>query len=299
MDLQDLTWAMIKRPYGAQDLDFALALGFALGFAHAIERGNPQGALDRAAPVGVGCFYHGVVRASGRRRIVAYDLRRGRTRHRFHHFHSICVFWDMTPPRPYSTWRYLLLMAACYAVWVPLYFLTGWIGELRGAAFDPALAVDGVWPFIPEAVMVYLFAYVVVLALFVIRRNAEFLNYAYLNFIVMNLIAFALFALIPTMGPPRTALPADTSPILSFMFDLDVRWNAFPSLHVANPTLIMLLSFRERGVAPMSIALLVVAISIAVSTLLVRQHYVLDVIGGVTLAGMVFAGLWGKRRMSL
>jgi membrane-associated phospholipid phosphatase len=202
----------------------------------------------------------------------------------------------MTSARPYSTSRYLLLMAACYAVWVPLYFLTGWIGEQRGPAFDPGLSIDTAWPFVPEAVFVYLLAYVAVLALFAVRRNADFLNYAYLNFIVMNLLAFTLFALIPTMGPPRTALPADASPILNFMFNLDARWNAFPSLHVANPTLIMLLSFRERGPAPVSLALLVVAISIAVSTLLVRQHYLLDVLGGMALAGMVFTALWRMKR---
>lgn len=186
-------------------------------------------------------------------------------------------------------------MAACYAVWVPMYFFTAWIGEQRGPGFDPALPIDAIWPFVPETVFVYLIAYVIVLALFAVRRNAEFLNYAYLNFIVMNLLAFALFALIPTMGPPRTALPADASPILNFMFNLDARWNAFPSLHVANPTLIMLLSFRERGVSPVSFLLLAIALSIAVSTLLVRQHYLLDVIGGMLLAATVFAGLWGVK----
>ncbi len=186
-------------------------------------------------------------------------------------------------------------MAACYAVWVPLYFLTGWIGELRGAAFDPVLSIDASWPFIPGAVFVYLLAYVVVMGLFAIRRNAEFLNYAYLNFIVMNLLAFVLFALLPTMGPPRPELPADASPILQFMFTLDARWNAFPSLHVANPTLIMLLAFRERGASPVSYALLAVAVAIAVSTLFVHQHYLLDVLGGVVLAGIVFGGLWGVK----
>lgn len=182
-------------------------------------------------------------------------------------------------------------MAGCYAVWVPLYFLTGWIGAQRGPMFDPALPIDAAWPFVPEAVFVYLLAYVVVLALFAVCRSSEFLNSAYLNFIVMNLVAFALFAILPTMGPERTALPADASPILNFMFSLDARWNAFPSLHVANPTLIALLSFRERGTAPISILLLVIAVGIAVSTLLVRQHYLLDVVGGMLLAVIVFVAL--------
>ncbi|MBR9975764.1 MAG: phosphatase PAP2 family protein [Bacteroidetes bacterium] len=199
-------------------------------------------------------------------------------------------------PRRYSTRSYLLIMIACYAVWVPLYYLTGWIGELRGAAFDPALAVDAGWPFVPQAVFVYLIAYVIILALFAVRREPAFLNHAYLNFIVMNLAAFLLFALLPSMGPERTALPADASAILSFMFQLDARWNAFPSLHVANPTLIALLALRERGADALSLTLLFVAIAIAVATLLVRQHYLLDVVGGMLLAGVVFGALWSTRK---
>ncbi len=182
-------------------------------------------------------------------------------------------------------------MAGCYSLWVPLYFLTGWIGAQRGPMFDPALPIDAWWPFVPEAVFVYLIAYVIVLAIFAIRRRSAFLNYAYLNFIVMNLAAFVIFALLPTMGPERTALPADASPVLAFMFDLDARWNAFPSLHVANPTLIALLALRERGVSAISVALVLVAIGIAVSTLLVRQHYLLDVVGGMLLAVIVFSAL--------
>lgn len=198
----------------------------------------------------------------------------------------------MSPVRKYSTWRYLLIMIACYAVWIPGYFFVGWIAARRGAAFDPSLPIDASWPFVPEAVFVYLIAYVIVIGLFVVRRSAVFLDHAYLNFIVMNLLAFALFTLFPTMGPARTELPAAVPPMLAFMFDLDVQWNAFPSLHVANPTLIAMLAIRERGADPVSISLSFITLAIAVSTLLVRQHYVLDIVGGMLLAGLVFAGLW-------
>ena len=199
-------------------------------------------------------------------------------------------------PRTYSARSYLLIMIACYAVWVPLYYLTGWIGEMRGPAFDPALPVDAQWPFVPEAVFVYLLAYVIILALFAVRRSPAFLNHAYLSFIVMNLAAFVLFALFPTMGPGRAELPPDASAMLSFMFQLDARWNAFPSLHVANPTLVALLALRERGTDALSIGLLLIALAIAASTLLVRQHYLLDVLGGMVLAWVVFILLWRMKR---
>jgi membrane-associated phospholipid phosphatase len=185
--------------------------------------------------------------------------------------------------------RYVLIMLGCYAVWVGLYYLTGWIGELRGEVFYPALAMDAHFPFVPQAMYVYLLAYVVVLGLYFVRRSASFLNRAYLAFITMNLLAFALFALFPSQGPPRGFPGADGDAMLQLMYSVDARWNAFPSLHVANPWLVALLAVRERRFAPVSIVMLFVALGISVSTLLIRQHYLLDVLGGFALAVLVFS----------
>ena len=151
----------------------------------------------------------------------------------------------------FSLTRYFLIMLACYAGWVALYFLTGWIGEMRGPVFDPSLPVDDTFPYIPETVYIYLLAYVVVLGLFLVRRNADFLNRAYLAFITMNLTAFALFALFPAQGPERGFMDADTGGIMAILHGVDARWNAFPSLHVANPWLIAFLSIRERRRIPL------------------------------------------------
>jgi membrane-associated phospholipid phosphatase len=189
----------------------------------------------------------------------------------------------------FSLARYFIIMLLCYAVWIPLYYLTGWIGSLRGAVFDPALAVDAAFPYIPETVFVYLLAYVVVLGLFFVRRSPAFLNRAYLAFIAMNLTAFTLFVIFPAEGPERTLAADSGGGMISFLHAMDSRWNAFPSLHVANPWLIAFLSVRERRYAPVSIILLLIGIGISVSTLLVRQHYVLDVVGGFALAVLTFA----------
>ncbi len=183
--------------------------------------------------------------------------------------------------------RYLMILLACYAVWVGLYYLTGWVGEMRGEVFQPALEVDARFPFVPQAMYVYLLAYFAVLGLFLIRRSAAFLNRAYLAFIAMNLLAYALFALFPSQGPERGFPGAESDAMLQFLYSLDARWNAFPSLHVANPWLVALLAVRERRFDKVSVFLIVVAVCISLSTLLIRQHYLLDVLGGFALA--VFA----------
>jgi len=197
----------------------------------------------------------------------------------------------------FSLRRYFLIMLVCYAGWVALYFFTGWIGEMRGPFFDPALPIDESFPYIPETVYIYLLAYVVVLGIFLVRRTPEFLNRAYLAFITMNLTAFALFALFPAQGPERAFMDTDTGGMMALLHGVDARWNAFPSLHVANPWLIAFLSLRERRFAPVSIFLLLVAIGISVSTLFVRQHYLLDVVGGFALAVLIFS-VFNRLRVS-
>ena len=186
-------------------------------------------------------------------------------------------------------YRYVVIMLLCYAVWVALYYATAWIGELRGPVFEPALALDARFPVLPWTFFIYLLAYVVVLALFVIRRTAAFLNLAFTSFIVMNLAAFALFALFPAQGPERDFMGSDGGGIIAVVHAVDSRYNAFPSLHVANPWLIAILSLHERRWSVLTVLLFIVAVSISISTLLVRQHYLLDVLGGIALSVLVSA----------
>lgn len=180
--------------------------------------------------------------------------------------------------------RYLIILLLCYAAWVALYFLTGWIGDIRGAAFEPRLDIDGVVPFIPQFQYLYMLCYVVVLGILLISRDPAYLNRAFLAFIGANLFAFVFFALFPTQGPPRTALTGDSGFLLALVQGLDSRWNALPSLHVTNPWLVALFALREKGLSPWSAIFFLIAVGISASTLFVMQHYLLDVIAGMALA---------------
>ncbi len=185
--------------------------------------------------------------------------------------------------------RYVFIMLLCYAVWITLYLLTAWIGALRGPFFDPALPVDAAIPFIPAFFPAYLLAYVIILGLFAIDRSPAFLNRAFGTFIVMNLTAFLLFALFPAMGPAREL--ASEGGTLSLLHAVDSRYNAFPSLHVANPWLVAFLALRSRGPTALSLLFVAVAVLISVSTLFVHQHYVLDALGGFALAVLAMTGM--------
>lgn len=188
--------------------------------------------------------------------------------------------------------RYGGIMAAVYAGWVGLYYLTAWIGQMRGPAFDVALPLDAQIPFIPAAQSVYLLCYVLPLGVFLISLRPAFLNRVFATFICMNLAAFALFAAFPVEGPPREAAAQSQSfwaPLLALMHSIDSRYNAFPSLHVGNAWLIALFAFKGRGADRRAFLFLILALAISAATLLVRQHYIADVLAGMLLAGLAFA----------
>ena len=192
------------------------------------------------------------------------------------------------------TRRYFFILMLGYGIWVLLYYVTGWIGELRGPAFDPSLPLDKTILFIPALFYIYFLCYIIVLSLFLISRSPAFLNRAFLTIIAANAAAFLFFALFPTQGPPREFLVAGSDferlP-LALIHLMDERWNALPSLHVTNPWLVAMLSVKERGWAGISILFLIVAVAISVSTLFVHQHYLLDVLAGMALAGLSFTVL--------
>ena len=193
--------------------------------------------------------------------------------------------------------RYLGIMLAAYALWIVFYFLSGWIGEIRGPAFSAELPADAAIPLVPWFQPFYLLCYVVTFGLFLISREPAFLNRAYIMFIAANGFAFLFFAAFPVLGPPREAIMPDVSAwhgLLVLNQTLDTQYNAFPSLHVTNPCLVAMLSWREHGLSFKSLLFTLIAVLISVATLFVKQHYVLDVFAGVVLAIGTFL-VWRTR----
>ena len=72
-----------------------------------------------------------------------------------------------------------------------------------------------------------------------------------------------------------------------FIFSLDKPYNLFPSLHVAYPTLVTVIAWR--WIPKMKFWFLAMAIITAISVVLVKQHYILDVVGGAATAILIGA----------
>lgn len=178
----------------------------------------------------------------------------------------------------------LTLLAAAFAA---AFFVMNAL--MRGRA-APSLEtpLDRAIPFWPPAVvaygLVYLFLFIPVLQI----RDLRLFARAVYAFCAYNLVALAVFLLVPTRYPRPESLPVDSffSWCVGLVYAADPGYNNFPSLHVANATFIALLARRvDRRVGAIVLAL---AAAIAGSTVLVKQHWIADVIAGAALGGAAY-----------
>src|SRR5207237_201143 len=97
--------------------------------------------------------------------------------------------------------------------------------------------------------------------------------------VVVQIIAYVFYILIPGhIVRPALDEPGFFSSVCKAIFTIDRPNTLSPSLHVANSWLIFLMLSKRpvvRGI------LLTWALLIIASTLLIKQHYVIDVISGL------------------
>jgi len=151
-----------------------------------------------------------------------------------------------------------------------------------------ATPIDGLIPFLPWSVWVYLLGLVLIaLPAFVPSSRSHFRRTA-LAYGVVLVVSQACFALFPVtslgLRPDVAQITSDgpTSWALRQLYAIDPEYNLCPSLHVS---LCALAALSIRRVSrPVGAAALAMAALVAISVCTVKQHFALDVIAGVCLA---------------
>ena len=195
--------------------------------------------------------------------------------------------------------RRVILFAAAYAFWAVAYFATSsWNAGRAWIVFD----WDPVWflPVVPAFVAVYLSAYL--MPFFVLWTLRDVARFRRLMAVTIGVIAFCAACFVIW---PATILRSDPgggfwAGILAWLYRADQPTDLFPSLHVALAFLMAKAVGRERPA--WHPAMLAWATLIALSTLLIRQHYLVDVIAGVVVAyaaWIAYRGPWKEARREL
>jgi membrane-associated phospholipid phosphatase len=189
---------------------------------------------------------------------------------------------SLTRPYPVSIPLIVfLLLVPCYV----------FIGNLtRGRAVHvPALPWDRALPLEPTWALVYgsLYLFLIFLPVFVVRQPDHIRATVWAYLMVWS-AAYICFLVYPTVAP-RPAEVAGNGFLdwgLRFLYAADTPYNCFPSIHVAHSFVSALTCYRVHR--RVGVAATVCAALVALSTLFAKQHYIVDVLAGITLAGVAY-----------
>ena len=187
-----------------------------------------------------------------------------------------------------------------YLLYLPIYLLMFVAVE--------HLVVDNYWvswctlddmiPFVRQFVLVYVLWYPLMLGTtlsLLLKDRRAFLRYA--RSVVLGLTACMLtFVLLPSGQELRPAeVPGSdlTARLLRAIYAADTNTNVFPSMHVVG-TLAAVIGIFDSRSAPRGVQWGVAALGVLInaSTVLIKQHSVLDILGGVVLYWLVYLAVY-------
>ncbi len=194
---------------------------------------------------------------------------------------------------PWTLWA--VTGTLLFGFWAGSYFFVGLVTDpARATLLPPELErFDRFVPFDPSYVFLYLTVYPLFLLPFLhARRPGTVVRFA-VGSVVMLLVSYVVFLLMPVTFP-RPSLPETWSSfsvwVIQIVYGQDPPWNCLPSTHCAVAllaALAILESDRRLGVWA-----LLTALSIAVSTVFTKQHYIVDAVAGFALAGITYWAVW-------
>ena len=178
-----------------------------------------------------------------------------------------------------------------------LYNRVGEVVQWRGLNYGPAVEIplDARVPFVPLFVIPYLFVWVFPILLIgyaVRRRGCDPVPYLRISvsLVALMLSCYALWILFPV----RVDLRLDESALnrhgilgdlVRCNYERASQWNTCPSFHVAGPW------FLYRAVRDMVLTMprffLFIVVAIAASTVLIRIHFLLDIVFGVLVGEII------------
>jgi membrane-associated phospholipid phosphatase len=185
--------------------------------------------------------------------------------------------------------KYVFLAFVPYLI---IYFLIQSIITVNH--YDLLSLTDTQIPFIPEFIWVYhtIIPVTVVTCFILFQKKDLFLSMIYSN-IIAGIILCLFYIFFPSFYPRPEIV--DTGGLSNALVELtraiDGAHNTFPSGHVTFSWMLAFyvgLSQKGKQHSMLKYAYFCWAILISISTLTLKQHYLIDVVSGVALAGIIF-----------
>lgn len=182
---------------------------------------------------------------------------------------------------------FLMVSLNCIMLYVARLFIFDLQRFFPGPVYEFKLPLDNYIPFLPQWVWVYNGVYYMGLLALNLSQSS-FLEFFTLDLVFVLLIFTHLvfFAIIPSSGPEigrRQMITQLTKrdkaeQYLSYIYSVDMNVFCLPSIHSSSSMLAaVILAYKLPALMPLLYAFPVL---IGISSLLIKQHYLLDVVAG-------------------
>jgi len=184
-----------------------------------------------------------------------------------------------------------LLFCFLIAYFLAGYFACSYVNMHKGVYIDLSFPFEADIPFFPVFIIGYISVYLGLFLTYAVIDDYFVFRKTFYFFFLVSTVHFVLFLLVPVrMNRPELANPDGIMTLLTkYYYMIDNPVNCFPSLHVSYPlagTLVLWNYKRFWGYV-----LAVFTLFVAVSVILVKQHYIIDIIGAFTVTVPLYAFL--------
>ncbi|HQO10080.1 MAG TPA: phosphatase PAP2 family protein, partial [Clostridiales bacterium] len=147
--------------------------------------------------------------------------------------------------------------------------------------------IDYLIPFVPEMVWIYMSTYLVIPLVGIIIEDSRDVTKLAIAIILTWLFTYPIFYFFPAVYPrPNFEIISLSTEMLNINYLHDVPNNTFPSLHVS---LSFVVAFSMIHITRKNKILWALwAILIALSTVMLKKHFILDSLGGLIIAQLSF-----------
>ncbi|MFH1682290.1 MAG: phosphatase PAP2 family protein [Candidatus Woesearchaeota archaeon] len=177
--------------------------------------------------------------------------------------------------RFYHKYQREILTVLLALFFIPFFLINSSFGE--GESYTLKLAIDTKIPFMPMFVFVYISMYLLVLMPYFFVKERKSFNSAALSYFLVMGLSYLIFFLFPV----KMLRPAVENSLVNLIYLLDAGYNCFPSLHVSLSLLSAAVCFHSNK---RYWWLFIWAGVVSLSVLFVKQHYLLDVLGGILMS---------------
>lgn len=188
-------------------------------------------------------------------------------------------------PQTYSTKWKSIFLALLVAFYTCGYLGINWLNDYRTSYYDVSLWFEKDIPFVPAMIVGYSFVFVLIIILFLVIDNMPDFWDICRRFLGMTLICFTIFLVFPVRMNfrPDVGVGHDfITELVSFYFWMDKPYNLFPSMHLAASFFVAFYCMRRGPV--IGWITMIMAVIVGVSVVLLKQHYIMDVVAGFTVA---------------